>query len=304
MSWRILTLTKPSRICVRNKQLNWTGESDETQNVPLEDISVVILENSQIQITSALLSSLAENGAVVFVCDASHMPNGAFFPFHKNSRYTETAFAQIESSQPLRKRMWQNIVVQKIRNQSAVLRLCGNAAYKKLDILADNVKSGDTQNLEGVAARIYWSVLWGKFNRNNDNDIRNHALDYGYAILRGCVARSIVGAGMLPFYGIHHCNKLDNFCLADDLIEPWRPFLDYIVFNIDFRDADKLTPDIKQQLVSVLLHSCMFNGMRHSIMNAIPLYSESVATSFKTKDLQSLKLPSITSAPKIVNTDN
>lgn len=304
MSWRILTLTGPSRICVRNKQLNWTSDTGETQNIPLEDISVVILESPYIQVTSALLSSLAENGAVVFTCDASHMPNGAFFPFHKNSRYTETAFAQIESSQPLRKRMWQDIVIQKIRNQSAVLRLCGNDAYKKLDILADNVKSGDSQNLEGVAARIYWSSLWDDFNRGDETNIRNHALDYGYAILRGCVARNIVGAGLLPFYGIHHCNKLDNFCLADDLIEPWRPFLDYIVFNIDFGDANKLTPEIKQRLVSVLLHGCTFNGMRHSILNAMPLYVESIATCFKTKDLQVLKVPRITSAPEIVNTDN
>ena len=131
-----LTAKITSRICVRHKQLNWTGESGDTQNVPLEDISVVILENPQIQITSALLSSLAENGAVVFSCDASHLPNGAFFPFHNNSRYTETALAQINSSLPLRKRMWQEIIIQKIKNQSAVLRLCGNAAYKKLDMLA------------------------------------------------------------------------------------------------------------------------------------------------------------------------
>ncbi len=304
MSWRILTLTKPSRICVRHKQLNWTGESGESQNVPLEDISVIILENPQVQITSALLSSLAENGAVVFTCDASHMPNGAFFSFHKNSRYTETALAQIDASQPLRKRMWQDIVIQKIRNQSAVLRLCNNSAYKKLDILAENVKSGDVQNLEGVAARIYWSSLWQNFNRNDDTNIRNHALDYGYAVLRGCVARNIVGAGLLPFYGIHHCNKLDNFCLADDLIEPWRPFVDYIVCNIDFGNAKILTTDIKQMLVSVLLHSCVFNGRRHSIMNAMPLFVESIATCFKSKNLHGIKLPTMTNPPEIVNTDN
>ncbi len=304
MSWRILTLTKPSRICVRHKQLNWMGESGGAQNIPLEDISVIILENPQIQITSALLSSLAENGAVVFTCDASHIPNGAFFPFHNNSRYTETALAQIDTSQPLRKRIWQEIVIRKILNQSAVLRLCNNPAHKKLDILADNVKSGDSQNLEGVAARIYWSSLWENFNRSDGNNIRNHALDYGYAILRGCVARNIVGAGLLPFYGVHHCNKLDNFCLADDLIEPWRPFVDYIVYQMDFGDAQTLTPQIKQKLVSVLLHSCTFNGYRHSIMNAIPLFTESVATCFKNKNLQALKLPLITSAPEIVNTNN
>ncbi len=304
MSWRILTLTKPSRICVRHKQLNWTGESGDTQNVPLEDISVVILENPQIQITSALLSSLAENGSVVFSCDASHLPNGAFFPFHNNSRYTETALAQINSSLPLRKRMWQEIIIQKIKNQSAVLRLCGNAAYKKLDMLAGNVKSGDSQNLEGVAARIYWSALWENFNRNDDTNIRNHALNYGYAILRGCVARNAVGAGLLPFYGIHHCNKLDNFCLVDDLIEPWRPFVDYIVCQMDFGDAQTLTPATKQRLVSVLMHSCTFNGYRHSILNAMPLFAESVATSFKNKDVQSLKVPHMTQEPELVNTNN
>ena len=304
MSWRILTLTSPSRICVRHKQLNWTGESGENQNIPLEDISVVILENPQIQITSTLLSSLAESGAVVFTCDATHMPNGAFFSFHSNSRYTEIAHTQIASSVPFRKRMWQEIVIQKIRNQSAVLRLSSNLAFRKLDVLAENVKSGDSQNIEGVAARIYWSSLWAGFSRNDEGDIRNHALNYGYAILRGCIARSIVGAGMLPFFGIHHCNKLDNFCLADDLIEPWRPFVDFIVLSMDFDGACALTPEIKQRLISVLLHSCTFNDRQYSLMNAIPLFAESIATCFRSKNLGSIKLPCLLSTPELVNTNN
>lgn len=304
MSWRILTLANPCRICVKHKQLHWTDDAGNVQNVPVEDISVVIIENPYIQITSALLSELTESGAVVFTCDASHMPNGALFPFHNNSRYTEIAFSQIESSVPFRKRMWQEIVKQKIINQSAILRLFDIAEYKNLNILANNVTSGDARNLEGIAARVYWGALWDNFNRNDNSNIKNHALDYGYAILRGCVARCTVGAGLLPFYGIHHCNKLDNFCMVDDLIEPWRPFIDFIVNNLNLTDSECLTPQIKQQLVSVLLHSCDFNGMRHSILNAMPLYTESVATSFRNKSLGALKLPSIKSAPVIVNTQN
>ncbi len=304
MSWRILTLTNPCRICVRHKQLHWTGDTGGVQDIPLEDIAVVILENPQIQITSTLMAELAENGVVAFSCDASHLPNGAFFPFHNNSRYTEIAHAQIASSLPFRKRMWQEIVKQKIRNQSAILKLCDNLAYKRLEILAENVTSGDSKNIEGLAARIYWSALWENFSRSDDADVRNHALNYGYAILRGCVARSAVGAGLLPFYGVHHCNKLDNFCMVDDMIEPWRPFVDFIVLSFDFDGCTHLTPDIKQRLVSVLLHSCAFGGVRHSVLNAMPLYAESVATCFCNKTLDALKLPSIKSAPEIVNTQN
>ncbi len=304
MSWRIITLTNPGRVGVKHRQLNWTDDVGNVQNVPIEDISVLIIENQYIQISSAVLSELTENGAVVFTCDSSHLPNGALFPFHNNSRYTENAFAQIESSLPFRKRMWQDIIIQKIKNQAAVLRLTGSPAHKNLDILANNVLSGDSQNIESIAARIYWGALWRDFNRNDSSNIKNHALDYTYAVLRGCVARCVVGAGLLPFYGIHHCNKLDNFCLVDDLIEPWRPFADFVVYKTNLSEQDALTPQIKQELISVLLHSCNFNGRRHSVLNAMPLYAESVAGCFKNKTLQNLKLPDIKSEPQIVNTQN
>lgn len=304
MSWRVLTLTNPGRVCVKHRQLNWTDEAGNIQNIPIEDISVLIIENPYIQISSAVLADLAVAGAVVFTCDSSHLPNGALFPFHNNSRYTESAFAQIESSLPFRKRMWQEIVVQKIKNQSAILRLVGSGAYKNLDILANSVQSGDCQNIEGVAARVYWGALWEKFNRNDISNVKNHALDYAYAVLRGCVARCVVGAGLLPFYGIHHCNKLDNFCLVDDLIEPWRPFADFVVNKIDWTINDSLTPQIKQHLISVLLYGCNFNGKQHSVLNAMPLYAESVASCFKNKTLTNLKLPTIKSEPQIINTQN
>ena len=200
MSWRIITLTNPGRVCVKRRQLNWTDETGNIQNIPIEDISVLIIENQFIQISAAVLSELVEAGAAVFTCDSAHLPNGALFPFHNNSRYTETAFAQIESSLPFRKRMWQEIVVQKVKNQSAILRLTGAGSYKNLDILADSVQSGDCQNIEGVAARVYWGALWENFNRNDISNVKNHALDYTYAVLRGCVAKvALIASIMLRF---------------------------------------------------------------------------------------------------------
>jgi len=229
MGWRILQITKPCKLSVKNRQLVYEPADDTPLKLPLEDISVIIFENRQILLNSNLLSELSEYDIVLISSDNTHLPSGTFFPYHNHSRYSEIAWIQTESSEPLKKRLWQEIVKAKINNQAAVLEALNKDGYKKLYEIARQVQSGDVKNAEAYAANLYWKYLWEDFNRSNDKDIRNSALNYGYAVIRGTMARSVVGSGLLPCFGVHHANKLNQFNLVDDLMEPFRPFLDYRV---------------------------------------------------------------------------
>ncbi|MDR1694864.1 MAG: type II CRISPR-associated endonuclease Cas1 [Lactobacillaceae bacterium] len=291
MGWRIVQITKPCRLSVKNKQLSYEPVEGEGVTIPLEDISVLILENRQISLNNSLLSELSEYDIVLFSCDFSHHPSGAFFPFHNHSRYSEIAWLQMEASEPLKKRMWQDVVKAKICNQAETLDILGKDNAGKLREISKQVQSGDAKNSEAFAAGIYWKSLFENFNRSDENDIRNSALNYGYAILRGCVARSIVGAGLLPCFGIHHANKLNQFNLVDDIIEPFRPFVDYQVQKLDLSEQTELTPILKNQLVSILTQNCSFEDEELGLLKACENTALSVAKAFKNKDAKFLKLP-------------
>ena len=296
MGWRILQITKPCHLGVRNRQLLYAPAEGDEVRIPLEDISVLILENRQISLHNSLLSELMENDIVVFTDDASHLPSGAMFPFHNHSRYAEIAWIQSDMSEPLKKRLWQEVIKAKINNQALCLEIfnCPNAG--KLKEIAKLVLSGDAKNAEAFAAGVYWQSLFGDFNRNNDDDIRNSALNYGYAIIRGCMARAVVGAGLLPCFGIHHANKLNQFNLVDDLMEPLRPFVDYQVNLMSF-DKTGLNSLAKNQLVTVLTQNCIINDEEITILKTCELIAESMVRAIKNKDAKYLRLPILKKLP-------
>lgn len=297
MGWRILQLTKPCKLSVKQKQLFYESEDTKT-TIPIEDLSVVVLETGFVQLTGNVLSEFAANDVVLLSCDASHLPSGTFFPFHNNSRYSEMAHIQVVASEPLKKRVWQSVVQQKILNQSAVL--CALGIENSLNEIAKRVQSGDTDNREAYAAQLYWRSLFGDFTRRDDANIINKALNYGYAIVRGCMARNIVASGLLPCFGIHHDNQLNQFNLVDDMMEPLRPFVDYYVAKLNLSAYTDLTPELKNKLISVLICNAGINGETISVLKCAEMMAASLAKAFRQKDSRLLVLPVF--RPSILNT--
>ena len=241
------------------------------------------------QLTGHVLAEFATNDVVLITCDAYHLPSGTFFPFHDNSRYSEVAHIQISASEPLKKRVWQSVVQQKILNQSAVL--CALGIDNVLSEIVKRVQSGDSDNREAHAAQLYWRLLFGDFTRRDDANIINKALNYGYAIVRGCMARNIVASGLLPCFGIHHDNQLNQFNLVDDMMEPLRPFVDYCVAKLDLSECSDLTPKLKSKLISVLLCNANMNGEAISLLKCVEIMSASLAKTLRQKDYRLLSLP-------------
>ncbi len=290
MSWQILYVSNPAVLTLKNKQLKYQSlETDEVLTFPIEDISVIVLENKQITLTHALLSACMEGKIILFTCDDKHTPNGALFPFANHSRYALHSKIQLSSSEPLKKKIWQQIVKQKIFNQATVLAFYNKKGANPLFEMGGQVKSGDTDNLEGYAARIYWDEIF-KTGTRRDNSIQNAALDYGYAIIRGALARSIVGSGLIPAFGVHHDNQLNNYNLADDLIEPFRPFVDALVLSMKFK-SDVLQPKEKQELILLLTKNCLMNDEEITLLKACEYVVQSLMKSFENKDVSFLKLP-------------
>jgi len=291
MSWRILNISKQCKLSVKNSQLYYQPFEEQEITIPIEDISVIILEAPHITVTSSLLSKCAEYGIAFFTCDSSHSPNGVMIPFFQHSRNTEIAFLQSEWSEPFKKRLWQKIIQQKITNQSFVIQSI--KGDNDLLYLVEKVQSGDSTNLESFASRTYWSKLFDGFKRHAE-DGKNFALNYGYAILRGSIARYIASTGMIPCFGIHHCNNLNAFNLADDLIEPFRPFVDLKVYNI-FKDrgnnASELKKEDKTELLSILTDQCLFKNEQVTLLKACELVCHSLVNCTKEKNYELIELP-------------
>ncbi|MDD3077915.1 MAG: type II CRISPR-associated endonuclease Cas1 [Paludibacter sp.] len=239
---RTLYFGNPAYLSLRNSQLvihlpEANGMDDRTGNntIPVEDIGVVILDHKQITITHGLMEALLENNTAVITCDSSRMPVGLLLPLSGNTVQSERFQAQIDSSLPLRKQLWQQTIQNKITNQAYVLKSKRNVVVKNMLAWVNDVKSGDSDNLEGRAAAYYWANMFPMipdFRRGREGVTPNNLLNYGYAILRAIVARSLVASGLLPTFGIHHHNRYNAYCLADDIMEPYRPFVDQLVVEI------------------------------------------------------------------------
>ena len=219
----------------KNKDLPESFKRDAQTTIPIEDIGIVILDNKQITITHGLIEALLANNVAVITCDSARMPVGLLLPLSGNTLQSERFQAQIDSTVPLRKQLWQQTIQAKITNQAHVLDTCRTTVVKNMRVWAADVKSGDSDNLEARAAAYYWKNMFPQipnFVRGREGLPPNNLLNYGYAILRAVVARSLVGSGLLPTLGIHHHNRYNAYCLADDIMEPYRPFVDKLVLEI------------------------------------------------------------------------
>lgn len=234
MNWRGLHISKPARLSIRQRQL--LIEQEEGQHtLPMEDIAFIILDTQQVSLTAALLASCAGNGCLVVCCDAKHMPNGALLPYQQFHRHTETLIAQIALTEARKKQLWKSLVQRKIRNQAESLSRTGGTQddVRRIAVLEAKVKNGDPENVEGTAAQLYWKSWVQGFMREQEGEDRlNAMLNYGYALLRAAIARELAGRGFSPSLGVHHRSMANAFNLADDLIEPWRPFVDELALKL------------------------------------------------------------------------
>lgn len=280
---RTLFFSNPYYLSVKNKQLIITEkETGEIKQTPIEDLGFVILENPQITITIKLAQELAENNVAVVFCDSTHLPASMLLNLNVHHLQNEMFSAQIKASEPLKKRLWKQTVIAKIKNQENVLKKLEKNSVK-LNVLAKNVVSGDTTNREAQAARIYWNELFdGDFTRSRFGRAPNNALNYGYAILRAAVARSIVGSGLLPTLGIHHHNKYNAFCLADDIMEPYRPYVDWHIVKLN--DAKHFEQDLTKQnkadILQILTIDIKFEKTKRPLMVGLSQTTASLAKCF------------------------
>ena len=257
-----------------NKSLPESFQEKSTVTVPIEDIGIVILDNKQITITQGLLESLLENNCAVVTCDSSHLPVGLMLPLCGNTVQNERFRAQIDASLPLKKQLWQQTVRQKILNQASVLEKCTNEEHPCMRIWANEVRSGDPDNTEGRAAAYYWKNLFKgiveDFVRDREGVAPNSFLNYGYAILRAVIARSLVSSGMLPTLGIHHHNRYNAYCLADDIMEPFRPYVDYFVYQYFTQHPNKkeFDKDFKAEFLKIPTFDVTIDGKRSPLMVA------------------------------------
>lgn len=269
---RTLYFGNPAYLKTANDQLIVERKEDEPKSVPIEDIGIIMLDHQQITITQALMSKLLANNVALICCDEKHHPTGMFFNLDGNTLQSQKFRAQIEASLPLKKQLWQQTVIAKIENQAANLKLQGGD-HRPLLAIARNVKSGDSENCEAQAAAYYWKNLFPDFlffKREREGYPPNNLLNYGYSILRALIARSIVASGLLPTLGIFHRNQYNAYCLADDIMEPYRPYVDKVVCDIVNMNGKylEMTPSMKEQLLSIPKLDIMIGGQKSPLMNA------------------------------------
>ena len=240
---------------------------------PIEDIGVLVLDNKQITVTSGVLDALLENNCAVITCDSKSMPVGLMLPLYGNTTQNERFRHQLDASLPLKKQLWQQTIKVKIENQAAVLKKCAGEEIRCMKVWASDVKSGDSDNMEARAAAYYWKNLFpvDGFTRDREGIPPNNLLNYGYAILRAVVARGLVTSGLLPTLGIHHHNRYNAYCLADDIMEPYRPYVDMLVFEIVTSGTDYgvLTKELKGKLLTIPTLEVVISGKRSPLMVAV-----------------------------------
>ena len=288
MAFKNLFIESNVRLSVKNEQLVVLNNEEHT--IPLEDINSICIDSLRTNITTYTLNKIVEHDIILYVCDEKHLPKGMLLSVNNYSRKLRNLKRQIEMPKPVLKRMWQSMVMQKIENQALVLKeLEYYDSYKELKLISNKVLSGDSTNMEAVAAAIYFKTIFGKdFSRKNA-DLYNSCLNYGYAIVRGMISRSLVMYGFEPALGIFHHNQLNAFNLADDIIECFRPLVDlYVLKNVTIKD--ELDSDTKRVIYNLINILILIDGKSYNIQTAIENVVKSLATSFENKS-NDIKLP-------------
>jgi len=286
---RTLCFSHPAYLSLRNMQLvvrldKHDDEPERQVTVPIEDIGFVVLDHRQITITHGAMAALVENNAAVVTCNDQHMPVGLLLPLEGHTVQQERFQDQLNSSLPLRKQLWQQTVQQKILNQASLLYELRNTEVGNMRQWSKEVLSGDSTNLEGRAAAYYWANMFPNlksFTRDREGDYPNNMLNYGYAILRAVIARALVGSGLLPTLGIHHHNRYNAYCLADDIMEPYRPYVDRLVVQTMAECCDvEVTTSIKSRLLTIPTMEVRIGGQRSPLMVAASQTTASLARCF------------------------
>ena len=277
MGYINIYVSNDAYLYVKNSQL-FLENKENKADYPLEDINSIMIENLNTTISTYTLSKCSEFGILVFVCNQNHLPCGVVLPFCEHYQTLSVYNAQVSLSKPLQKQLWQTIIKNKIENQNEVLNIFGK--FDKLKNLKNEVLSGDSGNVEAKASLIYFKELFGKSFKRRDENFINSCLNYGYSIVRGFIARSIVVHGLLPFIALFHSNQYNAFNLADDIIEIFRPMVDLFV-KAKLEKFDELTPKVKALLFGIINYDVLIDGQKQTLSNAIEMVVESYVKSLK-----------------------
>lgn len=277
---RTLYFGNPTYLSCRNEQLviDKSNDSAASITIPIEDIGIVLLDHSQITVTHQTIRKLNDYQVAIVSCDEKHMPKGLMLPLYGHTLQSKRYRDHISISAPLKKNLWQQTIKSKIRNQSQVLQKY-NLPNNRLEVLYNRVSSGDKENVEGQAAAYYWRTLFGdNFRRDREGSAPNHLLNYGYAFIRSLVARALIGSGLILSLGIHHKNQYNPYCLADDIMEPFRPFIDAIVKDIHqiHMTSDYMDNEIKAALMKSATVDALFGKNRRPLMVGVSYTTSSV----------------------------
>lgn len=292
MAFRNIMITGGMKLRIKDQQL--VIDNGNEVSFPLEDVNCILIENQAVTLSAYFLQKVADWGIALYVCDEKHLPNAVLLPMVRHSRHFKVLKSQIEAGKPLQKRLWQQIVVQKIRNQALCLKLTEKDGWEELLKMCKEVQSGDRTHVEAKAAAFYFCSMYGLwFSRGNDHII-NSALNYGYAVIRGMIARSIVCYGLEPSMGVFHCSELNSYNLADDMMEPFRPLVDlYVSTHFDISEIDSaLTPEMKRGLFGIVNYDMSVKGDMRIISNCIDLLVSSFSSALQGKRTE-LDLPEL-----------
>lgn len=299
---RTLYFGNPAYLSLKLEQLvvrmpDSQDNMETVRTIPIEDIGILILDHKQITITQGLIEKLLDNNCALITCSSNHLPVGLMLPLYGNTIQNERFRYQLDASLPLRKQLWQQTVQAKIANQAAVLKYATSSIHNNMQVWATDVRSGDSANMEARAAAYYWKTLFQDidgFVRGRDEDEPNNLLNYGYAIVRAVIARALVSSGLLPTLGIHHHNRYNAYCLADDIMEPYRPYVDRTVFDICRKGKPlKLTTELKRELLSIPTIDVIINDKRSPLMVAATTTTASLVKCF-TGEMRKISYPIMT----------
>ena len=292
---RTILLENKASVSTKNLQLLIKTDLRES-SIPVEDIGYLVIDHPQVYLSIPAMNLLIENNSAIIICGETHLPSGMFLNLNSHHIQQELFRNQIEASLPLKKQLWQQTIIEKITNQGILLeKITGETNY--FEFLASKVLSGDTSNMEGVAANFYWKSFFEcgdlKVKRERFGDFPNNFLNYGYAILRAATARSISGSGLLNTLGIHHRNKYNAFALADDMMEPFRPLVDEKVFELMQSNAEEnLTTSIKTEFLKILTQTVYFNEEKSPLMIGLQRCASSLQQCF-TGEKKKLNFPKL-----------
>jgi CRISP-associated protein Cas1 len=292
---RTIEISRQSHLSLRNKQLIVNQGGDVVGQIPVEDIGELILNDPRITMTQAVMVESQKNNVALILCDEKHLPISTLLPISEgNKLHSKVLRSQIDIRASTKKRLWQNIVMEKIANQAETLKLF-NKDYKHIQSLVKRVKSGDPTNIEATAARYYWLQLFGEqFRRRQTESGINALLNYGYSILRASVARAIVGTGLHPALGLNHHNQYNGLSLADDLMEPFRPWIDRRVkkISLDTKNATDINKESKKELLGMLEEKVVYKGEHRAFMMCLGLVAANLKNAIINNE-KSLQWPSL-----------